>query len=185
MRHVRTLVALSLLATAAPAAAQQSIEVYGGVGLTATDAESWAGTGLIDWNQTMSEGYGQIFLLERDGVRIGAEVGYQYLLWYQLSVTGFTVDRNVDAYRAMGVVRTPLTPSTFAEATAGIYTFDGFTDLAIGGALGGHIPVSERLSIPVKLRVGTIFDADASMVPIGLAAGVAYDLGSVAAAERR
>lgn len=182
MKHFGMIVILTLTsiltATAAPVSAQGSIEFYGDLGFSGTDVEGWAQTSVLDWNQTMSGAHAQLFFLERDRFRVGAEIGYQYLLWYQIRSSGFTVDRNVDAYRAMAVLRTSLTPAIFGEATAGFYLFGDFMDLAIGAAVGGNIPVSEQWSIPVKLRVNTIFDEDANIIPIGLAVGASYNFGS-------
>lgn len=178
MKHLGSILALSLFATAGPAVAQQSIEVYGGVGFTSTDAESWAGSTLMDWNETMSGAHAQLYLLGYDRIRVGVEVGYQYLLWYQFRFSGFPVERNVDAYRAMAVVRSSFTPALFGEVAAGFYAFEDFADPAIGAAVGGRIALSERWTIPVKLRVNTIFDADANMVPIGLSVGAAYEFGA-------
>lgn len=180
MRHARTVTTLVvvLAAHAGPVSAQQSVEVYGDIGFTGMDAESWAGSALMDWDQFMSGMHAQLYVAEYGDVRIGAELGYRYLLWYQIQSGGFPVDRNVDAYTAMAVLRTPFTPVVFGEVSAGFYAFGDFVDPAIGAAVGGRIPLTERWSVPVKLRVGTVFDADANMVPLGLSLGVAYEFGT-------
>jgi hypothetical protein len=66
MTHQRILLfALGLTMTtmsASVARAQRSIEAYGAVGVTGGSLSNWSKTRMYDWDQTLYDGYAQVFL---------------------------------------------------------------------------------------------------------------------------
>lgn len=180
MKPFRIACAALCLALAAPASAQVTVELHAGAGFTAVDVAAWAGGEVNDWEQTEQGGYVQVFFLDRSAFTVGVELGYSYLLWYSVPYSPGSLEYDVDANRIMGVVRREITPFIFTEASVGFYRFiyGEFTDLAVGGAVGGKIPITDALSIPVKLRATSVFDDAATMVPIGFSIGLAYEIGA-------
>lgn len=168
------LVLLALAAASAPGRAQVTLEVYGGAGVTSVDDEEWAGGTVTSSEMTWSALHVQVMGLRAGPAVLGLEVGYEYLLWYEVPYGTDYLDYDVDATNVMGVARIPFTEFIFGELHGGIYAFDGFTDPALGAAIGGRIPLSSRWSIPVRVRASMILDSSANVIPIGFQAGVSY-----------
>lgn len=161
--------------------AQPTVEIAGTIGASLVDEVQFAGQEPVDWNKTMS-GYNlQAYLLKVGPLQIGAEVGYRYLFWYDISLTQFgfsggTTTRNVDAmhYMAMGRFNPPGNDNIFVEGGLGVYAFDGFTDLAVAIGGGYKIGLAADLYLPLKVRIDYILDSDAPVIPVGLSGGLGY-----------
>lgn len=154
--------------------AQRSLEVYGGAGSTLVDAEKLAGIPLADW-ETFASGYSiQAFLVGNDFISVGAEYGYTYLLFYTAVFGSIFIENEVEASRAMLMVRLNPGESLLIEGGVGAYFFDGTTDAAIGIGAGYKFTLNENLSVPIKLRTDLVFTENTLTVPLTLNAGLAY-----------
>jgi len=150
---------------------QIDVELYAGIGYTGVDIVGWTYINPYDWNQGMGHVYAQAFPLNIGIISIGAEFGFQHFFWYERY--NYT-EENVDAFRFMGIVRAYLTDKLYTELGPGAYRFGDWTDFGVMGAFGYKIGVTERLSIPIKLRAAIILDEDSNLYPVGLSAGLAY-----------
>ncbi len=151
----------------------QQLEAYGAVGSTLVDVEKLAGIPLADW-ETFASGYSvQAFLIERDNINIGVEYGYTYLLFYTAVIGTTFIETEVEASRAMAMVRFPVN-ELFIEGGVGAYFFDNDTHAAIGVGAGYKFELNDNLSIPVKLRTDLTFTKNTPTVPVTLNAGLAY-----------
>jgi hypothetical protein len=162
-----------------PTNAQIELEIYGSAGYTQVDVDKWAGSNVLDWDQFTSGFHIQGWYRPSDRSRfsVGAELGYQYLLFYQARYGIYRLDHDVDATRIMGLLRLPLGErALFMDVGAGAYLFEDFTDLALTVAVGRAFGLSQRLRVPVKFRADVLFDEDAMMIPFGLTVGLTYDL---------
>lgn len=169
----RFLVAAGILAcTAVDAGAQRTIELVGGAGYTAVDLEAFYQGEVNDWGQAWYGGHLLVVPLDFGAVGVGAEVGWQYLAWFDYNSLGTTITRELSALSVMAAVRVPLSDIFFSELTAGVFMFDEFTDPAVGAALGGRIPMSAGWSIPVKVRTSIVMDEHTNFVPIALELGL-------------
>ena len=154
--------------------AQRSIEVYGGVGSTLVDVEKLAGGTLADW-ETFASGYSiQAFIVGNESVSVGVEYGYTYLLFYTFLVGQSFFETEVEASRAMLMSRFYLKKNILFEGGAGAYFFDGVNDLAIGIGGGYRFPITESLSIPLKLRTDIVFTENTTMFPVTVNGGLSY-----------
>ena len=187
---VRKIVAtLAVLAVAAHAAQAQSrttpkttpaadskflLEIVGGIGTTVVDIDTWAGATALDWNTTNYAVTGRLFFLKLGpSVRLGAEVGYQYLLWYTvpgLGSTPYTYPSSPTHFA--GVIRLPLGRNLTFDAGAGAHLFGSSgTKVGILAALGYQVRLSPAVSLPIQLRSDIIL-TDPSVFPVALNAGL-------------
>lgn len=163
---------------AAPAQAQ-SIELSGGLGYTAVDIDAWAAGGVLqDWNQFMSQVYVQVHLLAIGPLTLGVEAGYQYFLYDVVRVPygdyPITYTRDTAATRVLATGRISLAGGFFADLGAGPYFISGGPNWGVSAAIGRHIALSSKFSIPVKLRTSIVLDDTSHLLPLGLSAGLAY-----------
>ncbi len=183
VRRTRSLAAALALALsfglAAPMLAQGIIEADIGVGYSAVNTTSWAGTTPWDWNQTSTTEYVQGFLAHGT-VALGAELGYQNFFRYTVQYTGggfpayYTY--GVHAWRLMALARFGQAHGIFADAGLGAEIFPGGTDAAVAGALGYMITAGKKLSVPIKVRGDLVLDKDAKLFPLTASVGLAYHL---------
>lgn len=153
----------------------QMLSAFGTIGGTFVDEEAWAGQEPRDWNNTMSGFHLQAHFLNVSKLHIGAEVGYTYLFWYDIVIIS-PVTRQVDAWRVLALAQVDLAAGLFLEAGAGVYLFEDFTDPTVAFGLGYLIDIPGPLSIPLKARADIILDSDATLVPLGLSAGLRFNL---------
>ncbi|MEP5613764.1 MAG: hypothetical protein ABJP45_16040 [Cyclobacteriaceae bacterium] len=154
--------------------AQRSLEVYGAAGSTLVDAEKLAGIPLADW-ETFASGYSlQAFFVGSDFISVGAEYGYTYLLFYTAVFGSTFIENEVEASRAMLMVRLHPKENLFIEGAVGAYFFDGATDTTIGIGAGYKFKLNENFSVPIKLRTDLVFTENTPTVPLTLNAGLAY-----------
>lgn len=161
--------------TTADAHGQRTVELVGGAGYTAVDLEAFYEGSLEEWNQAWYGGHLLVVPFALGPIGVGAEVGWQFLAWFDYNSLGTRITRELGALSIMGALRVPLSEVFFSELTAGVFMFDEFTDPAVGAALGGRIPVSPAWSIPVKVRANIVLDENTNFVPIALELGVARD----------
>ena len=163
--------------------AQKSIELTGHAGYTGVDLDALVeedeieGTFVRDWDQFASGGGIQFFFTEANNISIGGEIMYQYLYWYQVRVPfgsqPITREYDVDLIR--------LTP--IARFGSGMFAFDAgpeinFIDgVNLGLMLAGNIfiPITEKISIPIRARVD-VFNYIVLTAPISLNVGIKVDL---------
>lgn len=176
----RTLLLLAL--TPASGAAQWAVEAHVAFGYTAVDIDGWSyETRGDDYSHLMVDGYAQVFPgVALGSLQLGAEAGYQHFFWYDVDScpscsSGTLVTREVDALRIMGVGRAPVGEAAFLEVAAGAVLFGGWTDLGLTVGLGYALPLS-GYTVPVKARIGYVLDTDASLLPFGAGAGIAFGL---------
>lgn len=172
---------LSVLALtlAPPAAAQITVEAHGGAAYTTVDIEQWARRPVTGSEQVGTVGRLQVYFLERSGVQVGAELGYARLLSYQEPFGSTTRTVDVRAHTVSGVAQRRLSPLFVAQVAAGFYSFVNGASLipGVGAGLGARIPITDRLSLPLKLRADFIMDTATVMIPVGLSLGLSIDLG--------
>ena len=163
--------------TATPAASSRFLlEVVGGIGTTVVDIDAWAGTTAIDWNTTNYAFTGRLFFLKLGpSVRLGAEVGYQYLLWYSVPGLGSTPYEYESApTHVAGVIRLPLGRSFSFDTGVGAHMFGSSgTKVGILAALGYHVRLSPTITLPIQLRSDYIM-TDPSAIPVALNAGLGF-----------
>src|SRR5205823_644734 len=99
-RVIQTLAILAALAIGAIWGEAQirdvTIETDGGIGYTQVNRSAWSGLrGLTDWNQTMWAVNGRAFFLPVHGANLGFEYGHQYLWYYEVPYSSYTLYRNV------------------------------------------------------------------------------------------
>jgi hypothetical protein len=187
----KIVVTLAVLAVAAHAALAQSratpkttpaaepkflLEVVGGIGTTVVDIDAWAGTAAIDWNTTNYSFTGRLFFLKLgSSARLGAEVGYQYLLWYSvpgLGSTPYTYPSSPTHFA--GVIRLPLGRGFSFDAGVGAHMFGSSgTKVGILAALGYHVRLSPTITLPIQVRSDYIM-TDPSAIPVALNAGLGF-----------
>lgn len=160
--------------------AQWRVQANGFIGYTLVDEAGFAGSEPNSWEKTMSgfdfRGLYQI----TEKLAAGLEYGYTYLMWYEITLpfaeSTIYRGRDIDATKVMVFGQYNLPKQWFSELGWGGYFFEDFTNLAVFVGIGYNIPVLENLYIPVKIRGDWILDSDASLLPLGLNAGVEYRL---------
>ncbi len=182
MKNLLTLLILLYLSNYAYA--QRSLEMNLSVGGTFVDIDAIieedeiAGTFATDWS-TFNYGLAAQFIFAGNKtVGIGAELMYQYLYWYSVSVP-FGSQR---IYREYDVSCTRITPfirlgsnSRFSLDLGPELNFiDGMT---LGFLVSGNlfIPVSEKVAIPIKLRAD-IVQHIGMLYPLSLNTGLRVNL---------
>lgn len=169
---------LVLWVTPWPAHAQRqiTIEIHGGGGVTAVDVQEASGqSSEVRGEDTgMYQFFGRVFFADIGAARLGVEVGYQYLYFYEAPYIGF-LDRDIDAMRYAAVLRYPLAGRFMVEAGAGIYSFEGGSVFSTLGAIGLDLSVAPRIAVPIRVRADMVFD-DALTVPLGATIGLALRL---------
>jgi hypothetical protein len=169
---------LMLWVTPWPAHAQRqiSIEIHGGGGVTAVDVQEASGqTSEVRGEDTgMYQFFGRVFFADLGAARLGVEVGYQYLYFYEAPFIGF-LDRDIDAMRYAAVLRYPLAGRLIVEAGAGIHSFEGGSVFSTLGALGVDLSVAPRIAVPIRARADFVID-DALTIPVGATIGLALRL---------
>lgn len=156
------------------AQAQVSLEAYGTVGYSAMDVEKWFEQTLEDWGQVAYGGYVQGFYQINDEFSIGAEVGFLEYFWLTRPspFSSGLQELHFSATRLMVLARYGFAENAFLEGGLGNNSFDGFSVFTAGLGVGYKIPVSDQLSIPLKLR--TDFLTGEGITPITLSFGVSY-----------
>lgn len=158
---------------------QTTLELNVGLGYTMTNIDAWSWGNADEWGQFMGDINAMIFPFQFGKISVGAELGYQYFLWYSYKATGYIydywVDVEYDAYKALAIIRVDIGNNIFIEGGAGAYKFGDFTDLGISSSLGYMINADKKLSFPIKIKTGVIFDEDTSLFPMGISIGVSYN----------
>lgn len=159
---------------------QKSVEFTVGAGATVIDIESLVekdevtGTFATDW-RTLNFGIsGQYFFASKGNFSFGAELMYQYLYWYSVSVPY----SSQTIYREYSVSAIKITP-LFRYGVNSAFTFDigpefNFMDgLNLGLLMSAnyYIPVSDKIDIPLKVRLD-IISSIVMTLPISLNAGI-------------
>ena len=181
MRSSITVLTLLTLASAAPAAAQLSVEVHGNFGITQVDVDGWIGGTAADSDQANSGAHAQLFFGDATARSpiFGVEAGYAYLFFYETGQDPNLVESNVDGFRAMGVGRVPVGDGeVYLEGAAGAYFVDGGTKAAVGAGLVLAINVGRTVRIPMKLRGDVLLGGDAIAVPIMASGGLSIAFGT-------
>jgi hypothetical protein len=168
---------LGSLFVVSPALSQVQIDLEAGAGYTFVDIETMAdndGEIAQDWDQFMYRFAARAFFGESSGVKVGAEVGYQYFYWYQVRVPygDFPFNRAYDhsGTTALGMVRLS-NGRTLVDLGAGVALVDE-TRPMISASLGAD--VYRGLSVWVR--------ADATLTgqlaaPVGVAVSYALSPG--------
>jgi len=169
-----------VLGLPASAAAQPELELYGNVGWSLVDTDDWANQATLNPGRLHFGGNAQ-FLFARSALRslqIGAEVGFQRLLAYDVPLASGAVRVSVEEFHAMGVVRFRTRSFRwFGEFAVGAMFFDGFTTPGLGMGVGHYLALGEDLRIPVKARANFVFDIESMMVPLSFYVGYPIGLG--------
>ncbi len=172
-RTIATMLATSLV-LAAPLAAQPALELELAAGVTLVDVEGVAweeGAIAEDWSQPSFRASGRALFGADDGLRYGAELGYQSLYWYSVRIpfgsTPIRREYTVTAFSAMAIARKDL-GSTVVDVGAGLALLDEPAPL-ISLALGWEI--RDRLAI--KIRADGMVASEPTL-PVGL--GFSYAL---------
>lgn len=172
-----TIPALITALAAAPLAAQPSFEVEAGGGYTIVDVEAIGiaeGGFAEDWSQPSYRIAARAVFGRRSGARFGAEIGYQYLYWYQVripfGITPIRREYDVSAASVLGLLRLGSGPAVL-DVGAGLAFLEdpvGALSLAVGWE------VVDRLAL--KLRADGLFASEPT-IPLGI--GVSYSFGRI------
>jgi hypothetical protein len=164
-------------AVAAPASAQTTLEVEAGGGYTIVDVEAvgFADGGFAeDWSQPTYRLALRALFGAASGPRFGAEVGYQYLYWYQVvipyGIQPIRREYDVTATSAMGLLRLG-GEAAVVDLGAGVAFLEdpvGVLSLALGWK------VADRVA--VKLRADGML-AQEPTIPVGVAVSYAFGPG--------
>lgn len=166
-------ITIAIIPSNAHAQRDITIELIGGGGVTIVDVQEASGqtSEVLGEDKGMYQVFGRVFFADLGPARVGVEVGYQYLYYYDAPYIG-TLARDIDAMRYAAVLRFSAADRLIAEAGAGIHSFDGGSVLSALGAIGLDFGVAERFSIPVRVRADVVFD-DAITIPVGATIGLA------------
>ena len=156
--------------------AQVVVEADGGVGYTVMNITSWTGREPLDWSQFAKIFNAQV-LYRKSNMALGLSYGYNYLCWSYVKIPygNYPISRTYEGQaQKLALLFRLYSNNLFFDFNGGVYLFDGYSDLGIGTSIGKMIRINEQLSIPVKLNWSTIFDKDATIMPISLSVGVSY-----------
>jgi len=158
----------------------QSFEFTIGAGVTAIDVEQLvekdeiAGTTAEEWEVFNYGISGQYFLASRGSLMFGAELMYQYLYYYRVNVPFGEVDifreYFVNAIKITPIVRFGINDS-FAFDLGPEFNFMDGLSLGLLVSANYYIPISDKIDIPIKVRVDIINDIVIT-VPISLNVGM-------------
>ena len=168
-------VAMALAFTvAAPVSAQPIFEIEAGGGYTIVDVEAvgFAEGGFAeDWSQPSYRLAARALFNQGPGPRFGAEVGYQYLYWYQVripfGIQPIRREYDVTAASAMGLLRLG-GEAAVVDLGAGLAFLDDPVAV-LSVAVGWE--VADR--VVVKLRADGML-AEEPTIPLGIAVGYAF-----------
>jgi hypothetical protein len=154
-----------------------SLEGAFALGYTVVDMDGWARNTNYDWGQFAWRGTVAGYRWMGPKVQLGVEGGTNYFFWYTYrTYSGYESSAvDVDAWHVMAMGRVYLSPRVFAEVGGGYFFFSDFSDPGVVAGLGYRIPVSERLSVPIKARAGMVLDSDANVIPLTLSGGITLD----------
>ena len=160
--------------TAAPLSAQPIFEIEAGGGYTIVDVEAvgFAEGGFAeDWSQPSYRLAARALFNEGPGPRFGAEVGYQYLYWYQVripfGIQPIRREYDVTAVSAMGLLRLG-GEAAVVDLGAGLAFLDDPVAV-LSAAVGWE--VADR--VVVKLRADGMLAAEPTL-PLGIAVSYAF-----------
>lgn len=177
MTRALVLVAAAAVCTATPARSQVRLELDAEAGYTVVDIETLAeddGEIAQDWNQFMYRLAARVILGEVSGVTVGAELGFQYLYWYQVRVPygDFPFSREYDqsGTTALGLIRVT-SGRTVLDAGAGLAML-GKTRPMVSAAVGTEI----FPDVSVRVRADALLTG-ALTVPLGVSVSYAFSLG--------
>ena len=160
--------------------AQLSWEITAGAGATFVDVESLVeedeseGTWASDWGVFNYGVSGQVFVENDSDFAFGAEVMWQNLYWYGVSIP-YSYGRiyreySVSTTRLTSIVRYGVDDKYNVDLGLSFNFMDG---LSMGLMLSSnyYFPVSENIDIPLKFRVDIIDDIVVT-VPVSLNVGI-------------
>jgi hypothetical protein len=181
-RLIGSLVACVLLLGFVPVAqAQVTVEVSGGMGLTAVDLDQWSNAFARsgrDWSKTNHHIRGLVLPFTSGKFSLGGEFASQDLFWYTYNacpgcgsfVEGTTA---VGSTSVMGSGRLDVGHRSFVDFGAGMFFVGGETRMGAAGAVGHSVPVNEKVSIPIKFRTDIVFG---QLVAPAVSVGVSFKL---------
>ena len=163
---------------------QKSAEITLGIGFSAVDVEGIvdkdeiANTEATDWGQFNGGVSGQFFIPLTGNIGFGAELMFQHLFWYSIRAPyGY-----YDIYREYSINAFKISPLVRIGTTSAVSfdigpEFNFLYGLKLGAMASAcySISVSEKIEIPVKLRM-EIIDYIEPIFPISLHAGIRYRL---------
>jgi hypothetical protein len=157
------------------------IGVQGGAGFTIVDLAKASGYDepiLTNWG-TFHYKFNLQALYKVGMIELGLEVGYNDLYWYYLRIPygDQTIYREnyVHTVNIYGLLQHTMPNAIFLQAGAGIHIFDDGSTLGLMGAAGYDIRLTDKLSIPLFLRLDVIF-GDGTPIPISAGAGIRYHM---------
>lgn len=112
-------------------------------------------------------------------IELGLEVGYNNLYWYSLRIPYGTQtiyrENHVSTINIYGLLQHTRPNAIFLQAGAGIHIFDEGTTLGFMSTVGYDFRLSEKLSIPLFIRIDLIL-GDGTPIPLSLGAGIRYHM---------
>lgn len=109
----------------------------------------------------------------------GVEVGYNDLYWYYLKIPYGTQwiyrERYINTINIYGLLQHTRPNAIFLQAGAGVHFFHDGTSLGFMGTAGYEFRLSEKLSMPVFIRLDLIL-GDGTPIPLSLGAGIRYHI---------
>ena len=184
MKNLFKLILTLLMLCSVQVLAQQSFEITIGIGGTAVDVEQRvaeeeiSGSIANDWEVIGGGISAQYIFSKSKNIGFGAELMYHYLYWYEVQIPFGTSDifraYDVDALRISGFARFGM-DKAFSFDIGPSLNFMDDTNLGLLFSANYYIPVSDKISIPLKARID-LFSATVITVPITLNGGVRVEL---------
>jgi hypothetical protein len=160
------------------------VRAMGGGGYTLVDfekASEYSDDYLEDWDQGNYSFALQGFWQVAPDIRIGGEAGWEQLYYYFYRIPyGYSPVYREASWSAMfvgGVVQIFLARSVYLTGGVDLHSFiDDGTALGVSGGIGAELRISERLALPLEVRVKPVFGAGTPTV-LQVNAGLAFGAG--------
>ncbi|MDH5398117.1 MAG: hypothetical protein OEX02_08230 [Cyclobacteriaceae bacterium] len=144
---------------------QKSMEFTAGAGATAVnldllvELDEVTGSYVTDWGVANYGLSGQMFIASKGNLGFGVELMYQYLYWYSVRIPYGTQpisrEYSVGAIKITPILRIGTDKAFNVDVGPELNFSDG---LRLGMLVSGNyfVPVSEKIDIPLKLRLDII-----------------------------
>lgn len=154
-----------------------------GAGFTLIDlptALEWDENYFEEWDKVNVKVNLQCEFLDFSSFRLGAEIGYNRLYYYYVSVpyppfTPRVYEETVSAINISALGTYVSGNNLFIQAGVGPYFYGEGVTIGIKGALGYRISVGENVAVPISL-VADLNTGDGTPFSFGLTVGIEYKL---------
>jgi len=163
---------------------QKSLEFALTAGVTVVDLDEMVeedeveGTFVDDYDLFNSGVSGQFFYASKGPIAFGVEIMYHYLYWYTVSVP-YVPSRiyrtyNISTFKVAPIFRFGANSMIAFDVAPVLFLQEG-VNIGLLSSLNLNIPISQKLSIPIKARVD-IYKGLVVTIPISLNIGLKLKL---------